>query len=80
VTQCFFIINLGSDEMLLGYPFLAQTNPPIDWKEGKFYGNVIVATEDAGQWTPKRQDTYPISANPEMYEMEEHNLTFIPNK
>jgi hypothetical protein len=79
VMQHFFIINLGGDEMLLGYPFLAQTNPPIDWKEGKFYGNIIIATEDAGQWTPERQDTFPIRVDPEMYETEEPDLTFIPN-
>ena len=29
-TQCFFIINLGSDDMLLGMPFLAANNPQID--------------------------------------------------
>jgi hypothetical protein len=28
--ETFFIINLGGNEMLLGYPFLSNTNPPIN--------------------------------------------------
>ena len=43
----FFIINLGTDQMVLGYPFLAATNPPINWKEGIFYGNVTTSTKEA---------------------------------
>jgi hypothetical protein len=27
----FYIIDLGEDHMLLGMPFLAATNPEIDW-------------------------------------------------
>jgi hypothetical protein len=26
--------------MILGYPFLIGTNPPMDWKKGKLYGTV----------------------------------------
>ena len=37
-TQCFMIINLGSDSILLGYPFLAANNPQIDWSNGTFKG------------------------------------------
>jgi hypothetical protein len=31
----FYIIDLGEDHMLLGMPFLAATNPEIDWTQGK---------------------------------------------
>jgi hypothetical protein len=27
----FYVMNLGSDEMLLGMPFLATYNPDINW-------------------------------------------------
>jgi len=54
-TQCFFVINLGSDDMLLGMPFLAATNPQINWSEGSFEGSVIAYTDDAHKWTPQRQ-------------------------
>ena len=55
--QDFFIINLGGDEMLLGYPFLRFTNPPIGWQKGTFYGNVHITT----------------NYNSERYEDEGHN-------
>jgi len=54
-THCFFIIDLGSDSMLLGYPFLAAYNPRIDWTEGKVYGRIQIRSEDADQWTQERQ-------------------------
>jgi hypothetical protein len=51
--------------MLLGMPFLAATNPEIDWTKGIFPGDIqaatlgavikgaiIAATRDAQEWTP----------------------------
>jgi hypothetical protein len=40
--------------MLLGMPFLAATNPEIDWTQGKLWGKVTAATTDAHKWTPHR--------------------------
>ena len=77
--QDFFIINLGGDEMLLGYPFLRFTNPPIDWQKGTFYGNVHIATKDAYLWNQERQDEHQRSYNPEQYKDEEHDPEFILN-
>jgi hypothetical protein len=48
----FFIIDLGTDHMLLGMPFFAATNPSIDWTAGTFNGKVIASTPDSHQWTP----------------------------
>jgi hypothetical protein len=48
----FYIIDLGKDHMLLGMPFLAATNPEIDWTQGKLQGKVIAATTDAHKWQP----------------------------
>jgi hypothetical protein len=64
-AQTFFVIDLGDDRMLLGMPFLAATNPEIDWTKGIFPGDIqaatpgavikgaiIAATRDAQEWTP----------------------------
>ena len=52
----FYEINLGgNDSIILGYPFLAATNPPIDWKKGVFYGHTTISTADAHLWTPRNQ-------------------------
>jgi hypothetical protein len=77
--ETFFIINLGGDEMLLGYPFLSNTNPPINWKTSTFYGNVTIATKDAHLWTPERQLQLLKEIKPEMYETEKHDPHFIPS-
>ena len=65
--------------MLLGYPFLRFTNPPIDWQKGTFYGNVHIATKDAYLWNQERQDEHQRSYNPEQYKDEEHDPEFILN-
>jgi hypothetical protein len=43
-AQTFFVIDLGDDHMLLGMPFLAATNPEIDWTKGIFPGDIQAAT------------------------------------
>jgi hypothetical protein len=40
-------VDLGEDHMLLGMPFLAATNPKIDWSEGTFKGKIEASTSDA---------------------------------
>jgi hypothetical protein len=46
-TQTFYIADLGDDHMILGMPFLAATNPDINWSRGSFFGKVEAATTDA---------------------------------
>ncbi len=36
--QEFFITNLGQDRVVLGYPFLQNFNPQIDWDKGELHG------------------------------------------
>jgi hypothetical protein len=50
----FYIINLGNNHMLLGMPFMAATNPNIDWTKGEIYGIIIAASSDAHKWIPDR--------------------------
>ena len=58
VPLCFYVMNLGSDSMLLGMPFLAAYNPEIDWQEGEFHGDVMAFTEDAYQWSHNEEIPY----------------------
>jgi len=37
----FFVTNLGKDHMILGYPWLEQFNPDIDWENGRILGTPI---------------------------------------
>jgi hypothetical protein len=41
VMQQFYITNLGSDKMILGYPWLHAFNPDIDWPNCKLIGLAI---------------------------------------
>jgi len=50
----FYVINLGLNHMLLGMPFLAATNPNIDWTKGMFRGKVIASSMDAYKWIPNQ--------------------------
>jgi hypothetical protein len=38
VHQRFYVMNLGDDHILLGYPWLEEFNPDIDWKVGAMKG------------------------------------------
>jgi hypothetical protein len=41
MVQRFYLTNLGSDQIIIGYPFLAKFNPKIDWKTGTFQDGTI---------------------------------------
>ena len=32
--QTFYVTNLGTDRIILGYPWLEAFNPQLDWKNG----------------------------------------------
>ena len=46
----FFITNLGVNNMILGYPFLAIINSELDWKKGTIKGTVVVSMHNAHKW------------------------------
>jgi hypothetical protein len=54
-AHTFYVIDLGEDHMLLGMPFLAATNPNIDWTKGAFKGTIVAAADNAHKWTPHSQ-------------------------
>jgi len=37
----FFITNLGKDQLILGYPWLEEFNPEINWTDGKLSGTCV---------------------------------------
>jgi len=50
----FYMIYIGTDHMLSGMPFLAATNPNINWTNGMFKGKVIASSMDAHKWIPNQ--------------------------
>ena len=41
----FFVTNLGTDRILLGYPWLKEFDPPLDWKNGRLKGDQPITIE-----------------------------------
>ena len=58
VDHHFFIIDLGTDDMIIGYPFLEVSNSQLNWKTGKFPGEILAFTPDADKWTPESQQKH----------------------
>ena len=69
-THTFYVIELGNDHMLFGMPFLAATNPNINWTQGMFKGKVIASSMDAYKWTPDQDSKVMkpfVKSNPQGY-------------
>src|SRR5713226_9848880 len=49
-TMAFFITNLGINWIVLGYPFLWQFNPTIDWQKGKIIGSYQITAKPTQIW------------------------------
>jgi len=47
----FFVTGLGQDQIILGYPWLEQFNPDIDWENGKILGTEITLKTPAAKQT-----------------------------
>jgi hypothetical protein len=59
LEQRFFVSDLGVDQALLGYPFLQEFNPKIDWAKGQLQeakGVIIQNTQDNTiQWSAAKE-------------------------
>jgi hypothetical protein len=73
----FYIINLGSDEMLLGMPFLATYNLEINWQDRTFSRDIFALTDNTHQWSSDKYKTY----DPEIEEedLDNQDYKFIPS-
>jgi hypothetical protein len=74
----FYVMNLGSDEMLLGMPFLAAYNPDINWQDGTFSGDVIALTDDIHQWSSNQHETYDPEIEEDLEDLND-DYVFIPD-
>jgi hypothetical protein len=45
----FFLANIGTDDVILGYPFFEDLLLDINWKQGKVTGSISLETEDVDQ-------------------------------
>jgi hypothetical protein len=52
-AQIFYITNLGEDRIILGYPWLWEFDPQINWKEGKVRGPPIKLSTTGRSWKLK---------------------------
>jgi Reverse transcriptase (RNA-dependent DNA polymerase)/gag-polyprotein putative aspartyl protease len=52
-AQPFFVINLGKDQLILGYPWLKEFNPTIDWTQGTMVGLPIKLGTTRRSWKLK---------------------------
>jgi Retroviral aspartyl protease len=50
LTQQFYVTNLGQDCIILGYPWLREFNPEIDWEEGTLDGEGVKLEEIGVAW------------------------------
>jgi hypothetical protein len=74
--QWFFIMSLGKDRMILGYPFLWVFNPNIDWAEGKINEGKVTLQSTCFKWicslVGKAAKTYA-----KMGQLAEHTWLFL---
>jgi hypothetical protein len=50
LAQRFYVTNLGQDRIILGYPWLQEFNPEIDWEEGRLIGEGVKLEEIGMAW------------------------------
>jgi hypothetical protein len=50
ITQRFYVTNLGQDRIILGYPWLWEFNPEINWGEGRLIGEEVKLKEIGIAW------------------------------
>jgi hypothetical protein len=48
--QWFYVTNLGTDCVLLGYPWLREFNPQINWTKGVVKGGQVALKEQGVWW------------------------------
>ena len=48
----FYIMNMGDDDLILGYPWFVVTNAQPDWKTGTLPALVIICTKGVASEKP----------------------------
>jgi hypothetical protein len=55
LAQRFYVTNLGQDHIILGYPWLREFNPEIDWRKGELIGEGVGLEEIGMAWEKYRK-------------------------
>jgi hypothetical protein len=56
ITQQFYVTNLGRDHIILGYPWLQEFNPEIDWEKGRLLREGVRLEEIRVAWTQYKME------------------------
>ena len=85
--MCFLVTNLGEDEIVLGFPWLAAFQPKINWKEALLHEHmqqVVIKTlglniEDEvakvqNAWTERAKELVKPGEEIHIYKVEESKL------
>ena len=51
---CFYIADMGPDDLVLGYPWFAATNAQPDWTTGTLPASVTICTKGVASGKPMR--------------------------
>ena len=51
---CFYIMDIGLDNLILGYPWFTATNITLDWKNGTIPVTITICTLGAASGKPRR--------------------------
>ena len=57
ITHVFFVMDIGPDDFILGYPFLEASAPVVNWADVKLEDATTLSTVDADKWRPQSKQT-----------------------
>jgi len=62
--HAFYVVDIGQDDFILGYPFLEALNPDIDWRNGCIDGFTTISIAKANNWRPILKGTRQLENMP----------------
>ena len=51
--HCFLVADVGDKDVILGYPFLEDFDPQINWQTGSLEEGVTISSNNADEWKPQ---------------------------
>jgi len=54
-NHMFFVADIGPDDFILGYPFLAACAPVVNWEDATLADTTTLSTLDADHWQPQKK-------------------------
>jgi len=53
----FFVVDIGPDDFILGYPFLEANAPIVNWTQAKIEDTTTLSTLDTDKWQLQARTT-----------------------